>query len=874
MADQKNIRCVSFNCLGYKNSRSFIDSLCLNNDICFLCEHWLKPCELTAIKSELKQQHLWSVMKSSMDPEKIQAGRTHGGVGFICKEILGMEYRSIDIVSDRLCAIQLLCNHSVILTVIGVYMPYFNGSNDQVNMYMQVLEILQGLIDVYSEGKPCVIIGDFNASLPQQLALQTNWYKTRPFNRNSLLLFDFIVNNDLIVSNFCFSQPANFTYFKGHNKTYIDHCITTGYTQDLVQYCHILYDNSDNVSDHLPLCLSINIPYCKKNVSLSSSNSLHKFINWKDSRICDAYQHNVCLMSKDIAIPGDTYSLNTPEQVQAFVDTYCENITNVLHKAADSAVLSIDKSKCTKKVLRKPWWSDDCRIARDRNRFWFSVWRSCGRPSDILLHLCNLLSYCFKLCAVPYSFTDGILVPILKKSSLDPSLPKNYRPIIVSTILSKYEMYILEECNGFSYSDYQFGFVHGRGTNTAISLAHDVIAYCNHNNSPVFACSLDAEGAFDGIPHPIIFMKLIDVMPDVCWKFMYYWYSKIHVKIKWNVVGNPIKICKGTCQGGLTSSFIFNVFYKQLIYDLSTHEGGISIGSQKFNVYCYADDILLMSTTVSGLQGLIDTSVKYISKHGLKFNHNKTNCMISGGNPFVVKPKLYIEKNILSIANNIDYLGATLGDNSGNCHVKNRISACRKAFYALQSIGLNNPALNIDVGCYLWSVICKSTISYACEAIYLKKSHLRELNKVQAKLIKCMVGIGEKYRTTPLLQALYLNNMSNVIEYNTVVLYQNIMKSNSAARKFYITMSYKKKNNCTYLLNNRVKSIFEKYDLKTMKSLLFNRSSTSYKCNSAKHVILHKVTHNSNGLVDTIRTLLKSRTHHNLMLLRLLLQSF
>ena len=136
MANQKNIRCVSFNCLGYKNSRSFIDSLCLNNDICFLCEHWLKPCELTAIKSELKQQHLWSVMKSSMDPEKIQAGRTHGGVGFICKEILGMEYRSNYIVSDRLCAIQLLCNHSVILTVIGVYMPYFNGSNDQVNMYM------------------------------------------------------------------------------------------------------------------------------------------------------------------------------------------------------------------------------------------------------------------------------------------------------------------------------------------------------------------------------------------------------------------------------------------------------------------------------------------------------------------------------------------------------------------------------------------------------------------------------------------------------------------------------------------------------------------------------------------------------------------
>ena len=40
-------------------------------------------------------------------------------------------------------------------------------------------------------------------------------------------------------------------------------------------------------------------------------------------------------------------------------------------------------------------------------------------------------------------------------------------------------------------------------------------------------------------------------------------------------------------------------------------------------------------------------------------------------------------------------------------------------------------ALNCKaVKCYLWSVICKSRISYACEATYLKMSHLQETNKV------------------------------------------------------------------------------------------------------------------------------------------------
>ena len=41
--------------------------------------------------------------------------------------------------------------------------------------------------------------------------------------------------------------------------------------------------------------------------------------------------------------------------------------------------------------------------------------------------------------------------------------------------------------------------------------------------------------------------------------------------------------------------------------------------------------------------------------------------------------------------------------------------------------------LNIDVGCYLRSIICKGTISNACEATYLKMSHLWELHKVPCK---------------------------------------------------------------------------------------------------------------------------------------------
>ena len=38
----------------------------------------------------------------------------------------------------------------------------------------------------------------------------------------------------------------------------------------------------------------------------------------------------------------------------------------------------------------------------------------------------------------------------------------------------------------------------------AVSFAQDVMEYCNYNVSAVFACSLDAEGAHNGIPHPCL----------------------------------------------------------------------------------------------------------------------------------------------------------------------------------------------------------------------------------------------------------------------------------------------------------------------------------------------------------------------------------
>ena len=60
----------------------------------------------------------------------------------------------------------------------------------------------------------------------------------------------------------------------------------------------------------------------------------------------------------------------------------------------------------------------------------------------------------------------------------------------------------------------------------AASLAYDVFNFMNSRGSPVYVCSLGAEGAFDGIQHAINFQKEQGITADRYWRILVYWYCR------------------------------------------------------------------------------------------------------------------------------------------------------------------------------------------------------------------------------------------------------------------------------------------------------------------------------------------------------------
>ncbi len=137
------------------------------------------------------------------------------------------------------------------------------------------------------------------------------------------------------------------------------------------------------------------------------------------------------------------------------------------------------------------------------------------------------------------------------------------------------------------------------------------------------------------------------------------WYKGLTVMIKRNEkISEEISVFKGTRQGDLSSPFLFNALYQDMIESLDDTQRGIRIGSHSYNVFCYADDVLLPSLTVSGLQRLIDTANLYICTHGLRFNPEKSVC-ITFSKGHVPERQWDIQGNVLKQVYEIVHLGVT-----------------------------------------------------------------------------------------------------------------------------------------------------------------------------------------------------------------------
>ena len=166
---------------------------------------------------------------------------------------------------------------------------------------------------------------------------------------------------------------------------------------------------------------------------------------------------------------------------------------------------------------------------------------------------------------LPKQMLVSVIVPVVKNKNSSLSSKNNYRPVALSSVISKvFEKLLLSRTESYiKTSENQFGFKQGHGTELCVLTLKEIVRYYTSQGSNIFTCYLDASMAFDKISHILLFRKLFSRnIPTYLIRILWFWYRNQYLVVKWqNKFSEEIHVNNGVRQGGIISPLVLNVGY-------------------------------------------------------------------------------------------------------------------------------------------------------------------------------------------------------------------------------------------------------------------------------------------------------------------------
>jgi len=141
----------------------------------------------------------------------------------------------------------------------------------------------------------------------------------------------------------------------------------------------------------------------------------------------------------------------------------------------------------------------------------------------------------------------------------------------------------------------------------------------------VFSAFLDASKAFDRTNHNLLFDKLIKRNVPMCIvRLLLSWYRQQTLQVKWGTnYSSPFTVTNGVRQGGVLSPYLFAIYLDELSIQLGSARVGCTVRNMVVNHLMFADDVCVFSTSISGLQCLLNICCDYAAEHEITFNAMK-----------------------------------------------------------------------------------------------------------------------------------------------------------------------------------------------------------------------------------------------------------
>ena len=405
---------------------------------------------------------------------------------------------------------------------------------------------------------------------------------------------------------------------------------------------------------------------------------------------------------------------------------------------------------------------------------------------DLLLPaITNIMNESLTSGIFPLEFKTAIVKPLLKKSSLDPSNLKNYRPISNLPYLSKLlERLVLHQL--FSHltthnllSAHQSAYRPGHSTETVLlRIVNDLLNSLDQDKVSVLLL-LDLSAAFDTVDHKILLTRLSQTFgitsTALNWFRSYLSERKQTVLVSGNRSSESV-LDFGVPQGSVLGPVLF-ILYTTPLTPL--------IDMYSVHHEMYADDTQLNhSESQSNYNHLIQTlqdcvtEVKtWMSENRLKLNDEKTEALRllppSIDSTFLPST-VALGNSIIPFSDHVRNLGFFLDkDLSMQQHIT---KTCQAAYIEVRRISSIRHYLTLDATKTLVSTSILSRLDY-CNSLLIgcPRKLLRPLQQVQNSAAKLIFKAKRSQHCTPLLKELHWLPIEQRITYKAACLCYQII---------------------------------------------------------------------------------------------------
>ena len=368
-------------------------------------------------------------------------------------------------------------------------------------------------------------------------------------------------------------------------------------------------------------------------------------------------------------------------------------------------------------------------------------------PTTILLELpsilpvlTNIINKALNTGQFPSSLKSAIVKPLLKKSSLDSEIYKNFRPVsnlpFISKLLEKViAIQLLEHMKNNDILDkLQSAYKQGHSTETALLRVHNDIVNIVDQGKCAFLVLLDLSAAFDTVDHNILLSFLRDhvgLSGNVLSMFESYLVGRTQCISIHNILSSMSELLFGVPQGSVLGPIIFCTYTIPLGAILRSHNMSYHLYADDTQLYC-ASDAGMFSDTILKLESCVRDIRSWMITNKLKINDEKTEfLMISSSRSRVqLTESLRIGNTVVASTPFCRNLGVMFDNHS--TMTKHVSSVCRSAHFHLRNISKIRPLLTDDATAQLIHALITSRLDYCNSLLYgIPDCLIHKLQRIQ-----------------------------------------------------------------------------------------------------------------------------------------------